>query len=67
MLLQDPTDFGELRLPDGRLVRFYQLFPLYEEERLLKIQKGTAALFELFEKNGIDEVIRPDRPNVAAL
>jgi hypothetical protein len=65
MLLEDPTAFGSTRLADGRLVRFYQLIALYEEERAMKERLGTRALLEAFRRNGVDDVIRPDRVNVA--
>jgi Suppressor of fused protein (SUFU) len=66
MLLEDPTAFGSLRLGDGRVVRFYQLIPLYEEERAMKERMGTRALIEAFQRNGVSGVIRPDRVNVAS-
>jgi len=65
LLLQDPTAFGSTRLADGRLVRFYQLIALYEEERAMKERLGTRALLEAFQRNSVDDVIRPDRVNVA--
>jgi len=65
MLLEDPTQFGSMRLADGRVVRFYQLIPLYEEERAMKERMGTRALIEAFERNGVSDIIRPDRVNVA--
>jgi len=55
-----------MRLADGRAVRFYQLIPLYEEERAMKERMGTRALIEAFQRNGVSDVIRPDRVNVAA-
>lgn len=65
MLLRDRTGFGKLRLQDGRTVHFYQLVPLYEEERVLKKKQGTAVLLKLFEQYGISQVIDPKRINVA--
>ncbi|MDR1465649.1 MAG: DUF2185 domain-containing protein [Oscillospiraceae bacterium] len=35
---------ADVLLPGGEAVRFYQLFPLYEEELAFKIQFGTQAL-----------------------
>jgi hypothetical protein len=66
MLLEDPTAFGSMRVADGRVVRFYQLIPLYEEERAMKERMGTRALIEAFQRNGVSDVIRPDRVNVAS-
>jgi hypothetical protein len=65
MLLEDPTAFGSMRLADGRVVRFYQLIPLYEEERAMKERMGTRALIEAFQRNDVSDVIRPHRVNVA--
>jgi hypothetical protein len=67
MLLERPDELGPLRLADGRTVRFYQLVPLYEEERVLKERKGTGALFGLFDQHSIGFVVDPHRPNVAKL
>lgn len=65
MLLPDPTPFGSLRLSDGRTVRFYELFPLYEEERVLKRDRGTHELLKLFQLHGVSKVVDPHRVNVA--
>lgn len=49
MLLLNPYvgDEGFLcTLPNGERVQFYQLFPLYEEEMLFKIDNGAEALLE---------------------
>jgi hypothetical protein len=54
-----------MRRADGRVVRFYQLIPLYEEERAMKERLGTKALIEAFQKSGVSDVIRADRVNVA--
>ena len=65
MLLETPDELPSLRLADGRLVRFYQLIPLYEEERVFKERNGTKALFDLFDEYKISQVIDPKRRNVA--
>ncbi len=65
MLLEDLGKFGVLKLKDGRTIRFYQLIPLYEEERALKAAKGTRALFERFARHNLGPVINPFRVNVA--
>jgi uncharacterized protein len=58
-------DFGRLALPDGRQIVFYEVFPLYTEERDLEKDKGTEALLQLFEKNRIKPIVDMDRKNVA--
>ena len=54
-----------LMLPSGKAINFYQLTPLYPEELKYKMENGADALFELFEKKGIDsKVIDPNRESV---
>ena len=55
-----------LELPNGELVRFYQLFPLYEEEMNEKIANGTEALLKYFETGEISPVIALQRRNVCS-
>ena len=63
MLLEAPGEFGQLKV-NNKTVRFYQLFPLYEEERVLKESEGLGKLFHLFQDNSISQVINPHRLNV---
>lgn len=66
MLLVDPfTIDGEgsdCEMPDGSLVRFYQLFPIYEEEMNFKIEHGAEALLDRFGR--ISPVVDVNRLNV---
>ena len=66
MLLVDPyTVDGEglaCEMPDGSLVRFYQLFPIYEDEMNFKIEHGASALLERFGR--ISPVVDVNRLNV---
>ena len=64
LFLESPDEFGQLQL-DDKLIRFYQLFPLYDEEREVMSVDGLGRLFELFQENGISQVIDPNRLNVA--
>ena len=68
MLLMPPVIYSEefhtLNLPD-KTINFYSLIPLYTEEANLKLKKGVEALFEGFEKHGVSDIIRVDRPNTA--
>jgi hypothetical protein len=67
MLLLNPGAFdeeaAECSMPDGGMVNFYQMIPLYEEEAELKIGKGAETLLEAFEDDEL-EYIRLGRRNV---
>jgi hypothetical protein len=67
MLVIENCMLGPLKLKDGRSINFYQLIPLYKEERDLQMTKGTEYLIRLFVANGISPVVGPNRPNVALL
>jgi len=60
-------NLGELRLPDGRHVTFYFLYPLYTEERDLEDEKGIEHLLRLFHQYEISTVVDVRRLNVARL
>lgn len=64
MLLQSPGKIGRL-VDRKRKIDFYEMIPLYEEERLFKSENGTRALLELFVKNQIATVVDVKRNNVA--
>lgn len=59
-----PESFGTLALPDGRVVRFLAVIPLFEDEMRLKLDKGADALYELFEKRALTDLVDPNRPSV---
>ncbi|MCL2106704.1 MAG: DUF2185 domain-containing protein [Oscillospiraceae bacterium] len=50
-------------LPNGEALRFYQLFPLYEEELRYKLEHGAAALLRRF-GGTLSPVLDPARPSV---
>ena len=60
-----PEAFHELRLGDGRTIRFLAVVPVHDEEMALKTRSGTEALLERFRKAGVTDVIEPARPSVA--
>lgn len=66
MVLLPTILFGEgfhmLELPD-KAINFYTLIPLYSEEVKLKMNKGVEALFEGFDKFGVNDIVQVDRPN----
>jgi hypothetical protein len=59
-----PDEFDELSLPDGRVVRFWAVFPLQRNELEFKLQVGADALWERFDEAGVTEVLDPERPSV---
>lgn len=56
-----PTISTAMRAP--RLT-FHAVFPVYYEEMKFKLNNGSAALFDLFDKNGVTEVLNPTRARV---
>ena len=64
MVLRMP-DYGQMIAYDGRLVNFYQVLPMYREERDYCLEKGTEAFGRLLGNHNIDTQIDPRRVNVA--
>jgi Suppressor of fused protein (SUFU) len=62
---QVPQAFHELRLGDGRTIRFLAVVPVHDKEMALKTRSGTEALLERFHQAGVTDVIEPTRPSVA--
>jgi hypothetical protein len=65
LLLAEPSDAGQIRCRDGKVIQFYSVFPLYTEERDLVLTDGPAKLLALFQKSGISMVVDIGRRNVA--
>ncbi len=57
-------EFQTLKL-DGKSINFYTMIPLYTDEVNLKMKKGVEALFDGFDKHGVNDIVRLDRPNTA--
>lgn len=60
-----PEEFHRFAWPNGTIVRFWSLLPVYAEEMDLKLRKGTEVLLEHVEQAGISDIIDRARPNVA--
>jgi hypothetical protein len=60
-----PTEFMTLEY-EGRSIFFFTLIPLYREELQFKLEHGSDELYDLFTREGIDEIIDPKRKNVCA-
>jgi hypothetical protein len=67
ILVTMPYGFGEksltCKLPNKELVRFYQLVPLYENERNFKIENGSEELESAFPED-FDMVVDINRKNL---
>ncbi len=61
-----PQSFYDLSLSDGRSINFYAVVPLYPEELQLKLTRGTNALLERFDVEGVTELLDPHRANTCA-
>lgn len=59
-----PEEMHQLKLPDGREVDFFALYPLYEDEMNFKLKKGTDALLERFEEHQVLDIVDIHRKSV---
>lgn len=59
-----PQEFGVCHVKPGKSVHFFAVIPLFDEEITLKLRKGSDALFDLFDRYRISELIDPKRRNV---
>jgi hypothetical protein len=60
-----PEAFQELPIDDDKRIFFFAVVPLFVEEMNLKLREGTEALIDRFVKHQIDDIIDPQRRNVA--
>jgi len=58
-------EFSKLELLDGRVIGFLAIIPLYAEEMRIKLEKGTEALSEKLGDLSMEELMDPNRKNVA--
>jgi hypothetical protein len=66
LVMAEPRDLGgQLSLADGKEVVFYNVFPLYTEERDLEKAEGIEHLVRLFRKFEISTIVNVARRNVA--
>jgi hypothetical protein len=66
-LLLPPLVFGgkfqTLTLPDGRVIHFWSLIALHEDEMTYKLKHGAEGLLEFFDEGGVSDVLDPRRPS----
>ena len=60
-----PQDFRKLNISENKVIEFFSVVPLFEEEMNLKLSKGSDFLLDKFDKYGISEIIDIKRRNVA--
>jgi hypothetical protein len=70
LLLAPPLTLGTAahlaRSPEGKVVRFWSLMPLYAAEMEFKLRHGVDALVERLQRAGVSDVVDLERPNVVA-
>ncbi len=59
-----PTDFIKFQVSPKKTIWFYSVIPLYSKEMKYKLDKGSDALEELFDKNKVSELLNPKRPSI---
>ena len=57
-----PAELRKLRF-DGRAINFYSIVPVYEDEMMVKLRKGGAALARLFDQAKVTELVDVSRAN----
>ena len=60
-----PEEFHELKVGPEKTIYFFSLYPLYDAEMKLKLNKGTEELINRMADNDICEMIELGRKNVA--
>lgn len=63
LLFHPRTETAQLRLADGRLIKFYTVYPLHPDERLLETRQGPAALLERLAPQASFPIIDVHRPS----
>jgi len=60
------TDFWKLRVRDDKIIHFFAIVPLYQDEMDLKLKKGAETIVQGFEKAKYSELLDLSRRSVAA-
>lgn len=58
------SDFAQLHCPNGDIITFCLMFPLYPEELKYSMKHGPLALMNRLEKHNVSWVVDPSRPPV---
>jgi len=59
-----PPEFHTLPVSAEKSIHFFAIYPLYDSEMQLKLNKGAEKLIAKFEKHGVTEVVDIHRPDV---
>lgn len=59
-----PEGFSSLEIDDDKIIEFYSIVSLYDEEMDFKLDKGADLLLDKFDKHGISDIIDTKRKNV---
>jgi len=59
-----PREFNTLELGNGRSVRFLGVIPIYEDEMRFKLEKGSDALYDLFDEHEVTDLVDLNRSSV---
>lgn len=60
-----PEGFSCVEIDRDKVIEFFSIVPLYNEEMNLKLNKGSDSLLDKFDRHGISDIIITDRRNVA--
>jgi hypothetical protein len=60
-----PENFHRLRIDKEKEIVFFSVVPLYEEEMQLKLNAGSEKLLDRFDQADINDIVDPQRRNVA--
>jgi hypothetical protein len=59
-----PESFHELVIDGEKTIHFLSVIPLHANEMDLKLREGADALFDGFDRYGVTEILRPQRPSI---
>lgn len=55
------NEFWELNINSKKTIHFHAVVPLHSDEMDLKLKKGAEALFDGFDRDGLSELLDPER------
>ncbi|WP_138754219.1 suppressor of fused domain protein [Paenibacillus sinopodophylli] len=61
--VEDKREFFNLTISDEKVIHFFTLVPIYQEEMDYKLKNGMEALFAKLNKIGTDDVVNLNRKN----
>jgi Suppressor of fused protein (SUFU) len=62
-----PEENQIIHVTKNKHIRLWGVFPIYQEELVLKVRDGSDKLDELFDQCGVTELLDPNRKSVAAV